>query len=257
GIVAGALAATAAATALVLALSGSPRHEAPPPPQAAPSAVPSAPAPAPEPEPEPEPVPPPAPAPEPVSAPSPPPSPEPEPSPPPSPSPQPKPPAPKPPPPSPTPTPTPPPPPPPPVGYPVADIPFDVVDDGEGPAIRVLESSPVWQRSGVRIAGQEYAHGITVPSPSSVFIDLGRACASYEALAGVDDLTMGIGAVTFSVFGDGRELWRSGAVEGGEPPERVSVPLDGVETLRLDVEPASPYGWVAQADWAQSVIRCG
>uniref|UniRef100_UPI0030F4A2E0 sigma-70 family RNA polymerase sigma factor n=1 Tax=Streptomyces sp. GSL17-111 TaxID=3121596 RepID=UPI0030F4A2E0 len=251
GIAAGALTAAAAAVALVLALAGSPRQAEPPPPQAAPSTPHRTPEAAPPvvPEPEPDPVavpvpPPPDPDPEPSPRPprtaaSPPPAPQPVPtrrSPSPAPSPAPV-----------------------PAGYPLAELPYDVlngISTPEYPALLLARSSPVWPRSGLRIAEERYAHGITVQAPSSVLVGLGGACVGYEALAGVDDLTMGLGAVRFVVSGDGRELWRSGVVSGGEPPVRVAVPVTGVETLRLAVEPVGPYGHVAQADWAQSVVSC-
>ncbi|GAA4659195.1 hypothetical protein GCM10023347_08150 [Streptomyces chumphonensis] len=255
GIAAGALAAAAAAAALVLALAGSPRQAEPPPPQAAPSAAPSTPLRTPEPAP-PD-VPEPEPEPDPVAVPVPPP-PDPEPSPRPSRTVAPPPPSPEPVPtrqsPSPRPSPS-----PAPAGYPLADLPYDVLSGTsapEHPALLLARSSPVWPRSGLRIAERRYAHGITVQAPSSVLVRLGGACVGYQALAGVDDLTMGLGAVRFVVSGDGRELWRSGVVSGGEPPVRVDVPVPGVETLRLTVEPVGPYGHVAQADWAQSVVSC-
>ncbi|MEE1929769.1 sigma-70 family RNA polymerase sigma factor [Streptomyces sp. TRM 70351] len=283
GVTVSAVTAAAAALALALALSGSLQEEAPAPPQARPSAAPGGPAPseppvagparpqpsagsdvpAPEPGPGREPAPsaPPASVPQPASKPpsgsvpqpgsvpsaTTPPVPGPAPV---SPTagPEPAPDVPEP--------PVPPAPPPAPGGYRVAALPWDVRGAGDGPVVQLAGSSPVWQRSGLRIGGRTYAHGITVQAPSSVRIELNRECVAYEALAGVDDLTLGLGAVRFAVFGDGRQLWRSGVVRGGEPPVPVAVPLTGVRTLRLVVEPHTAFGAVAQADWAESVVRC-
>ncbi|MDK1472993.1 sigma-70 family RNA polymerase sigma factor [Streptomyces sp. 549] len=279
GIAASAVTAAAAAVALVLALAGNPQQEEPPPPQAKPSAVPvepapqdppveesapeppplvpapepearaaapaaedPAPAPRPEPEPEPRPadpapVPPPAPAPAPPSSP-------PAPSPAPTPTP------------APTPPPVPPPPAPAPAGYQINQLRWDVLGASDEPAVRVAESSWLWQRSGLRIGGRQYGHGVTVHAPSSVTIDLNRQCESYSAVAGVDDLTMGLGAVRFAVHGDGVLLWQSQVVRGGDQAVPVNVPLAGVRTMRLVVTPESPLGAAALADWAESVIRC-
>ncbi|WP_427155409.1 sigma-70 family RNA polymerase sigma factor [Streptomyces sp. TRM70308] len=268
------LAAAAAAVALVLALAGAPQPGEPPPPQARPSPAPTAPADppvtrAPRPAPEPPAPAPPAPrasatpVPAPATAPStvPPPPPEaapetapPEPSAPPPSSPDP--------PPSPSPAPsrtsappTAPPEPPAPVAYRLSTLPFDVLG-GDGPAVRVEGSSPVWPRGPLRVGGRTYPHGITVQAPSTVLVDLRRECTGYEALTGVDDLTLGLGAARFSVLGDGRPLWRSGVVRGGEPPVPVRVPLAGVRVVSLVVEPHGPYGSVTQADWARSVLHC-
>lgn len=76
-------------------------------------------------------------------------------------------------------------------------------------------------------------------------------------MVGVDDLTMGLGAVRFSVFnGDGARLWRSPVMEGGDPAVPVSVSIAGQSSIRLVVEPETPFGEVALADWAESRISC-
>ncbi|MYX14779.1 sigma-70 family RNA polymerase sigma factor [Streptomyces sp. SID8374] len=264
--------AVAAAAGLVWALVGDdqPKPEAKPvakPPAVAP-VVPSPEPPAPEPEPEapaaPAPVPPapddPAPEPEPVPAS---PAPEPEPTPPPSaeptPSPEPPEPAPSPPPsPQPTPSPKPPPPPPPaPTVYQVSELSYSLLGDHSEPEVVTGRSSWIWQRSNVSIAETRYAHGVTVHARSSVTIQLNRPCTRYEAMVGVDDLTMGLGAVRFSVYnGDGARLWRSPVVKGGSPAVPVSVGIAGQSSIRLVVEPEGPLGGVALADWADSRISC-
>ncbi|MFF0097653.1 sigma-70 family RNA polymerase sigma factor [Streptomyces canus] len=161
--------------------------------------------------------------------------------------------------PSPTPssTPTPPPtPPPPPAVYQWSELGYDVSGDGSEPEMRIGESSWVWQRYGVSVADQEFAHGVTVHGRSSVTIDLNRACSSYEAMVGVDDMTLGLGKVYFSVYADGVRLWRSGLVEGGDRAVPVQVNLAGRRTVRLVVEPHSPFDDLMLADWAESKFRC-
>ncbi|MGW1675622.1 sigma-70 family RNA polymerase sigma factor [Streptomyces sp. NPDC002324] len=158
--------------------------------------------------------------------------------------------------PSPTPTPTPPPPAPPAV-YPWNELRYGILGDGTEPEMRLEESSWVWQRYGMSIAGKRYGDGVTVHGRSSVTIDLNRRCAAYDAFAGVDDLTHGLGEVRFSVYGDGVRLWRSGPVRGGGPAVPVHVDLGGRETVRLVVEPHGPYELPVPADWAQSRFSCG
>jgi hypothetical protein len=131
-----------------------------------------------------------------------------------------------------------------------------VSGDGTGPEMRLAGSSWVWQRSALTIDDVSYAHGVTVHGHSSVTIDLNRACSSYDALAGIDDLTMKLGKVHFSVYGDGVRLWNSGMVKGGDPAVPVHVDITGRETLRLVTEPHSPFDSVALADWAQSRFTC-
>ncbi|MER6378116.1 NPCBM/NEW2 domain-containing protein, partial [Streptomyces mirabilis] len=157
--------------------------------------------------------------------------------------------------PAPTPTPT-PPTPPAPVVYQWSELKYDVTGDHTKPEMRLGESSWVWQRWGVSIAGQRYTHGVTVHGESSVTIDLNRSCSAYDALIGVDDLTLGLGQVSFSVYADGARLWQSPLVKGGEPAIPVHVNLTGRKTVRLAVEPHTRFDAVALADWAESKFQC-
>ncbi|MER5411071.1 sigma-70 family RNA polymerase sigma factor [Streptomyces sp. NPDC002769] len=263
GIAAGVVAAAAAAAALALALAGnestartpeagpaaSPAVEAPPrtptlPPSKRPApqqpvaatAPARTPAPAPKPTPKPAPRPSPPPTktkPEPTTGPTPPPPPPlpPDPAP------------------SPTPTPA-------PVVYQWNELRYGITGDHTGPEMRLGESSWVWQRWGMSVSDQRYAHGVTVHGTSSVTIDLNRSCSAYEAQVGVDDLTMGLGRVSFSVYADGARLWRSPLVRGGDRAIPVRVNLAGRQTVRLVVEPRTPFDSVAPADWAESKFEC-
>ncbi|WP_434094582.1 sigma-70 family RNA polymerase sigma factor [Streptomyces jumonjinensis] len=259
----GALLAVAAAAGLVWAFAGSsePEPEAKAKPPAVRSVTPPEPAPPPKPEPPaPEPVPSPdrpTPRPAPVrTTPSPEPSPTPSasvaksPKPSKSASPTPKPSKPAPPEPSPSPT------PPEPTVYQVNRLQYDHFGDGTGPEVRLGESSWLWQRVGLLIGGLRYEHGVTVHAQSSVTIDLNRRCASYDAMVGLDDLSLGLGAVRFSVYGDGVRLWRSGVIRGGEAAVPVQVPITGRKTIRLVVEPHTLFDSAALADWARSRISC-
>ncbi|MGW1819849.1 sigma-70 family RNA polymerase sigma factor [Streptomyces sp. NPDC002125] len=252
--------AVAAAAGLVWAMAGDdrPAPEAPPvakPPVAAP--LPPSPSSPPEPTPPPpaSPAPAPPPAPEPTPTPTPTPTPEP---PAPEPTPEPEPSTAEPAPPEPTPTPTPTPPPPAPEVYQVNELAYSVAGDHTGPEILLGRSSGLfWQRDGLSIGSTTYAHGVTAHSRSSVTVQLNRPCTRYEAMVGVDDMTMGLGAVRFSVYDDGgARLWQSPVMRGGEPAAPLSVGIEGQETIRLVVEPSGPLGGVALADWAESRISC-
>lgn len=162
------------------------------------------------------------------------------------------------PPPAPTPTPTPPPPPPPaPAVYQWSELSYDISGDGTKPEMRIGSSSWVWKRSGLSVGDQRYAHGVTVHGRSSVTIDLNRSCSSYDALVGVDDMTLRLGKVYFSVYADGARLWRSPLVEGGDPAMPVHVNLTGRSTVRLVVEPRSALDNLMPVDWAESRFTCG
>ncbi|WP_019887575.1 sigma-70 family RNA polymerase sigma factor [Streptomyces purpureus] len=247
--------AVAASAGLVWAFSGDPEPVARPRPTP-PVVVPVAP---------PEPTPPkPAPSPTPKrAAPAPAPTPTPRPTPPATPKPKPAPPkpTPKPPPlrPKPSPSPAKPKPPPPsaPAVFQLNELTYDMAGDGTRPEIRMAASSWLWQRYGMRIGGESYAHGVSVHTRSSVTIDLNRPCRSYTARVGVDDMTMGLGAARFSVYGSDGRLWRSKVIRGGEPAVPLRVDISGQKSIRLVVEPHGRFGGVGVADWAVSRISCG
>ncbi|MCX5398043.1 sigma-70 family RNA polymerase sigma factor [Streptomyces sp. NBC_00102] len=139
-----------------------------------------------------------------------------------------------------------------------SELRYDLLDDGPGPKVELAGSSPIWQRRSLSIASTAYAHGVTVAGRSSVSVRLDGRCTRYEAMAGIDDLALGLGAVRFSVIGAGGEvLWASGVVRAGSPAVPVSVSLDGLETVRLVVESARPLGGATMADWADSRFTCG
>lgn len=160
-----------------------------------------------------------------------------------------------------TPTPTPPPtptptPPPAQIVYQWNELKYGFAGDHTRPEMRLGESSWVWQRWGMSIAGRRYTHGVTVHGESSVTIDLNRSCSAYDALVGVDDLAMGLGQVSFSVYADGSRLWQSPLVKGGDPAIPVHVNLTGRTTVRLVVAPHTTFDSMAPADWAESKFQC-
>ncbi|MFG2887782.1 sigma-70 family RNA polymerase sigma factor [Streptomyces sp. NPDC048297] len=259
GIAAGVVAVAVAAVAMALVNDSHPAKEVAEPAPSAPVIQQQPPAPAPKPAPKkpaPQPVvlaphhpaPPPKPTPPPTPTPRPKPKPTPTPSPTPTPKPRPT--------PSPTPTPT-PTPPPPPVVYEMNELSYDVTGDGTEPEVRLGSSSWVWQRSGMSVGGTRYARGVTVRGQSSVTVDLNRQCSAYDAVAGVDDMMLGLGKVSFSVYADGVRLWKSGPVKGGDAAVPVHVNLTGRKTVRLVVEPDNRIlDQTTLADWADSRFTC-
>jgi hypothetical protein len=158
-------------------------------------------------------------------------------------------------PPRPAPKPTPPPAPAPAV-YQWNELKYGITGDGTAPEMRLGESSWVWQRWGVSVGDRQYAHGVTVHGRSSVTIDLNRSCTAYDAMVGVDDMTLGLGRLRFSVYADGVRQWQSPLIRGGDPAVPVHVNLSGRKTIRLVVEPHTAFDSVALADWAESKFMC-
>lgn len=249
GIAAGVVAA-GVAVAVAIALAGDPQKPKPEARKEKPAVsqpiTPSKPTPPPKPKPEPPAPPQPTPPPEPAPKPTPTPKPTPKPTPPPKPAPK----------PTPEPTPKPTPPSPAPAVYQLNQLSYAGLGDGTEPEIRPGESSWVWQRYGLRVADKQYANGVTVHAKSSVTIDLNRSCTAYDAFAGVDDMTLGTGAVRFSVYADGVRLWRSQVLRGGDAAVPVHVNLAGRTAIRLVTEPQTNFDSLAVGDWAESRFTC-
>ncbi|MFF4652923.1 sigma-70 family RNA polymerase sigma factor [Streptomyces sp. NPDC001380] len=137
------------------------------------------------------------------------------------------------------------------------ELPFAVVGPARSQGVHGPGTGWSWNRHGLGTGGVRSWHGVTVGAPSEVSVDLGRRCATFDALAGIDDMAQGLGRVVFSVVGgDGRTLWRSSPVAGGGTVG-VHVPLAGQRSVRLVVEPAGG-GWslLDVADWADARLGC-
>jgi hypothetical protein len=151
-----------------------------------------------------------------------------------------------------------------PLPLPVADyfvdaLPYSGFGSAKGPSLTDDAAADVWQRGGgVRVGGTQYARGITMNAPSSAAIDLNGQCSEFDASVGVDDMTMGLGAVRFSVLDDatGRTLWQSGVVSGGDPAVPVRVGLKGLTAIRLLVRPGNGSVLANEADWADARFSC-
>ncbi|MEE1941635.1 NPCBM/NEW2 domain-containing protein [Streptomyces sp. TRM 70361] len=125
-----------------------------------------------------------------------------------------------------------------------------------GPDVRRGESGWLWPRSHLYVDGRDRGPGATVRAGSSVVVEVGGACTVFEALVGVDDLTLGRGAVRFAVHADGVRLWRSGLLRRGDAPVPVRVPLTGRRTVRLVVEARTVVDQTVLADWVRARFGC-
>ncbi|MFC9325990.1 NPCBM/NEW2 domain-containing protein [Kitasatospora sp. NPDC057015] len=116
----------------------------------------------------------------------------------------------------------------------------------------------VWQRDAVWMGGRRYKHGLSVHAPTTTTVDLNRSCRSFDAVAGLDDLTPPGARAVFSVQGeDGATLWSSRELRAGDAPVPVHVTLAGRRSVRLVVTPLrGPWSGSAVADWAEARFSC-
>lgn len=104
----------------------------------------------------------------------------------------------------------------------------------------------------LRIAGKTYEHGVGTHAASSLRIDLGGATQRFSAFIGVDDQTTKPGTVEFSAWADGKRIWTSGPVKGGEPARPVELDLAGKQVLLLLAGDGGDGMDNDHADWAEA-----
>ena len=108
----------------------------------------------------------------------------------------------------------------------------------------------------MKIAGVVYADGVGTHAPSLALIKLAGRGQRFGAMVGVTDGLPEGGSVEFIVSGDGRVLFDSEIVRGGQPAKPVDVSLAGVQMLTLQVTDAGDGMNSDHANWADAKIEC-
>ncbi len=119
---------------------------------------------------------------------------------------------------------------------------------GQPHANRSVDGKPL------TLGGKRFEHGLGTHANSVFRIALGGKAERFTATVGVDDEVGKQGSVVFKVTGDGKTLWESGVLHGGDPAKDVSVALDGVKKLVLSVGAVGDTIDFSHADWADAQI---
>jgi hypothetical protein len=129
-----------------------------------------------------------------------------------------------------------------------------------------LRSTGRWRESEVdempsgvplTLGGKRYEQGLGAFANSEIEYDVKGLYDTFTALVGLDANAGENSIAEFEVVGDGKELWRSGALKKSDPPKCVEVNIPGVRklVLRTTGEGGSrgrPNR--AQADWVEPKI---
>ncbi|MCZ6795313.1 MAG: NPCBM/NEW2 domain-containing protein, partial [Planctomycetota bacterium] len=106
----------------------------------------------------------------------------------------------------------------------------------------------------ITLAGRVYRRGLGVHSFCALEYTLGGEYRAFAAVIGLDDSSRGKGSVTFRVIADGKEIYKQ-AFEAGAKPRSVSLPLEEVNVLRLEVDHGSDNLDIGDlADWADARV---
>jgi transglutaminase-like putative cysteine protease len=107
----------------------------------------------------------------------------------------------------------------------------------------------------ISIGGKIYKRGIGTHAGSLCYFDANDSIEEFSANVGVDDeVGSGRGSVEFFVIGDGKILWQSGIMKGGEPAKPVKVATKNVKKLLLKVSDANDGAVGDHADWADAKL---
>lgn len=116
-------------------------------------------------------------------------------------------------------------------------------------------------KAGHEIAGgplsiqdEKFADGVGTHATSKFRVKLDGSAGRFTSKVGVDASAGNQGSVEFIVAGDGKTLWRSGVLKGGDPAKAVDVDLTGVKILVLRVTDGGDGEGNDHADWANAKI---
>ena len=104
----------------------------------------------------------------------------------------------------------------------------------------------------ISAGGRTFDRGIGTHAESTLYVNLDGKVERFKAFVGVDDAAGRRGSVRFILYGDGKRLFDSGVMKGGQEAKAVDVPLLGVRQLRLMVTSAGDGADFDHADWAQA-----
>jgi hypothetical protein len=107
----------------------------------------------------------------------------------------------------------------------------------------------------LQMADKLYTNGIGTHAPALALVQLDGKADRFRATFGVNDTgRTERGSVQLLVFGDGKPLFKSSVVRGGDWPEVVEVPLAGVQRLSLQVTDGGDGMSSDHANLADAVI---
>lgn len=89
------------------------------------------------------------------------------------------------------------------------------------------------QKQDMTIAGKTYKHGVGSHAPGALYFELDGQAKRFRAEVGVDDEVGDKGSIAVKAYGDGKLLFESPVVRGGEKPAKVDLDLGGIHLLTL------------------------
>lgn len=130
----------------------------------------------------------------------------------------------------------------------LSDLDLSGITSGWG---KVTADAEVNSAVPLAVADVDYDSGIGTHADSAWKLNLAGKGVEFRSKVGVQDGSPG--KVEFIVRGDGKDLFRSGPMSGGEAAKEIKVSLAGVQTLELVVDSLGSTT-SDHADWLEPVI---
>jgi len=96
---------------------------------------------------------------------------------------------------------------------------------------RTVDGNPI------TLGGKNYVRGIGTHAPCALAYELPDGYERFVSTAGIDDETGGQGSAVVSVLLDGRRVYQSGVLRGGDSPVEISIPTGGARRIVLEASP--------------------
>lgn len=111
------------------------------------------------------------------------------------------------------------------------------------------EIDSMLQTRELSVAGRHYAHGLSTFADAEMEFEIHALFDRFSARVGVDDRSAAEVEVEFVLFGDGKEVARSGVLSKGQESRNISADISGVRRLILKSIRVSGKGRRAEVDW--------
>lgn len=121
-------------------------------------------------------------------------------------------------------------------------------------AWRGFEIEEMLQGGPLLVGGKHCDRGLSSFAGSEIEFDLKGLYGKFTASVGLDAASSTDATATFTVIGDGKELWSSGAMKKSDDPRTAEASVAGVRTLVLRTEGSRGRQVRAQADWIEPKV---
>jgi hypothetical protein len=109
-------------------------------------------------------------------------------------------------------------------------------------------------RAPLSVAGTHCDQGLSAFVNSEVEFDLKGLYSTFKVGVGVDDHSDENATAEFLIYGDGRELWRSGTLNKSSQLKSVELSIAGVRKLTLKTIRSEPNSIRTQTDWFEPKV---